>query len=121
MTSAVNTLETEMLKGDSGDMYADLSEAMDSRSAKDVQAEYDRLVKAGRTPNSLKSKITELAKPEYLAGNDADKQQMEEMLLSLTDADGKELYTGKTFAQWEKNAEKAAEKEPEADPYALLR
>ena len=121
VTSAVNTLETEMLKGDSGDMYADLSEAMDSRSAKDVQAEYDRLVKAGRTPNSLKSKITELAKPEYLAGNDADKQQMEEMLLSLTDADGKELYTGKTFAQWEKNAEKAAEKEPEADPYALLR
>ena len=121
VTSAVNTLETEMLKGDSGDMYADLSEAMDSRSAKDVQAEYDRLVKAGRTPSSLKTKITELAKPDYLAGSDADKQQLADVLLALTDADGNALYTEKTFAQWEKNAEKEAEKEPEADPYEKLR
>ena len=121
VTSAVNTLETEMLKGDSGDMYADLSEAMDSRSAKDVQAEYDRLVKAGRTPSSLKTEITKLAKPDYLAGSDADKQQMADVLLALTDADGNALYTEKTFAQWEKNAEKEAEKEPEEDPYALLR
>ena len=121
VTSAVNTLETEMLKGDSGDMYADLSEAMDSRSAKDVQAEYDRLVKAGRTPNSLKTEITKLAKPDYLAGSDADKQQMADVLLALTDADGNALYTEKTFAQWEKNAEKEAEKEPEADPYEKLR
>ena len=121
VTSAVNTLETEMLKGDSGDMYADLSEAMDSRSAKDVQAEYDRLVKAGRTPNSLKTEITKLAKPDYIAGSDADKQQMADVLLALTDADGNALYTEKTFAQWEKNAEKEAEKEPEADPYEKLR
>ena len=121
VTSAVNTLETEMLKGDSGDMYADLSEAMDSRSAKDVQAEYDRLVKAGRTPNSLKTEITKLAKPDYLAGSDADKQQMADVLLALTDADGNALYTEKTFAQWEKDAEKAAQAEPEEDPYALLR
>ena len=121
VTSAVNTLETEMLKGDSGDMYADLSEAMDSRSAKDVQAEYDRLVKAGRTPNSLKTEITKLAKPDYLAGSDADKQQMADVLLALIDADGNALYTEKTFAQWEKNAEKEAEKEPEVDPYEKLR
>ena len=118
---AINVKADALLKGDSGDMYADLSEAMDSRSAKDVQAEYDRLVKAGRTPNSLKTEITKLAKPDYLAGSDADKQQMADVLLALTDADGNALYTEKTFAQWEKNAEKAAEKEPEVDPYALLR
>lgn len=118
---AINVKADALLKGDSGDMYADLSEAMDSRSAKDVQAEYDRLVKAGRTPNSLKTEITKLAKPDYLAGSDADKQQMADVLLALTDADGNTLYTEKTFAQWEKNAEKAAEKEPEVDPYALLR
>ena len=121
VTGAVNALETEMLKGDAGDMYADLSEAVDSRKAQDVQAEYDRLVKAGRTPTSLKSKLTELAKPEYLAGSDADKQQLADVLLALTDADGKALYTEKTFAQWEKAAEKAAQAEPEEDPYALLR
>ena len=121
VTGAVNALETEMLKGDAGDMYADLSEAVDSRKAQDVQAEYDRLVKAGRTPTSLKSKLTELAKPEYLAGSDADKQQLADVLLALTDADGKALYTEKTFAQWEKAAEKAAQEQPEEDPYALLR
>lgn len=121
VTGAVNALETEMLKGDAGDMYADLSEAVDSRKAQDVQAEYDRLMKAGRTPSSVKSKLTELAKPEYLAGSDADKQQLADVLLALTDTDGNALYTEKTFAQWEKAAEKAAQAEPEEDPYALLR
>lgn len=121
VTGAVNALETEMLKGDAGDMYADLSEAVDSRKAQDVQAEYDRLVKAGRTPSSVKSKLTELAKPEYLAGSDADKQQLADVLLALTDTDGNALYTEKTFAQWEKAAEKAAQAEPEEDPYARLR
>ena len=118
---AINVKADALLKGDAGDMYADLSEAVDSRKAQDVQAEYDRLVKAGRTPSSVKSKLTELAKPEYLAGSDADKQQLADVLLALTDADGKALYTEKTFAQWEKAAEKAAQAEPEEDLYALLR
>lgn len=118
---AINVKADALLKGDAGDMYADLSEAVDSRKAQDVQAEYDRLMKAGRTPSSVKSKLTELAKPEYLAGSDADKQQMADVLLALTDTDGNALYTEKTFAQWEKAAEKAAQAEPEEDPYALLR
>lgn len=118
---AINVKADALLKGDAGDMYADLSEAVDSRKAQDVQAEYDRLVKAGRTPSSVKSKLTELAKPEYLAGSDADKQQLADVLLALTDTDGNALYTEKTFAQWEKAAEKAAQAEPEEDPYALLR
>ena len=118
---AINVKADALLKGDAGDMYADLSEAVDSRKAQDVQAEYDRLMKAGRTPCSVKSKLTELAKPEYLAGSDADKQQLADVLLALTDTDGNALYTEKTFAQWEKAAEKAAQAEPEEDPYALLR
>lgn len=118
---AINVKADALLKGDAGDMYADLSEAVDSRKAQDVQAEYNRLMKAGRTPSSVKSKLTELAKPEYLAGSDADKQQLADVLLALTDTDGNALYTEKTFAQWEKAAEKAAQAEPEEDPYALLR
>lgn len=46
---------------------------------------------------------------------------MEEMLLALKDADGKELYTEKNFAQWVKEAEKKAEEGPEPDPYAAVR
>ena len=121
VTGAVNARETELLAGDSGDVYADLKEAADSWNARDVQKEYDRLVKAGRSGGTVKNKITEAVKPEYLAGSDADKQRMADMLLALTDADGKALYTEKTFTQWEKAAEKAAQEQPEEDPYALLR
>ena len=97
-------------------------EAVDSWDAGAVQEEYDRLAKAGKSATTLKSKITETAKPEYLAGSDADRQQMEEMLLGLTDAEGNALYTEKTFDTWTRNAEKAAEKEDvTADPYAALK
>ena len=118
---AINVKADALLKGDAGDVYADLKEAADSWNAGDVQAEYDRLVKAGRSGSTVKSKLTELAKPEYLAGSDADKQQLADVLLALTDTDGNALYTEKTFAQWEKAAEKATQAEPEEDPYALLR
>ena len=74
-----------------------------------------------RARRHLKSKITETAKPEYLAGSDADRQQMEKMLLALKDADGEELYTEKNFAQWVEEAEKKAEEGPEPDPYAAVR
>ena len=118
---AINVKADALLKGDAGDMYADLSEAVDSWNAQDVQEEYDRLVRAGKDAGNIKRKITKLAKPEYLAGSDADKQQLADVLLALTDTDGNALYTEKTFTQWEKEAEKAAQAEPEEDPYALLR
>ena len=121
VTGAVNQLAEKQLKGDNASVTDDLVEAVDSWDAGAVQEEYDRLAKAGKSATTLKSKITETAKPEYLAGSDADRQQMEEMLLALKDADGKELYTEKNFAQWVEEAEKEAEKEPEPDPYAAVR
>lgn len=121
VTGAVNLLADKQLKGDNDSVTDDLVEAVDSWDAGAVQEEYDRLAKAGKSTTTLKSKITETAKPEYLAGSDADRQQMEEMLLALKDADGKELYTEKNFAQWVKEAEKKAEEGPEPDPYAAVR
>lgn len=122
VTGAVNQLAEKQLKGDNASVTDDLVEAVDSRDAGAVQEEYDRLAKAGKSATTLKSKITETAKPEYLAGSDADRQQMEEMLLGLTDAEGNALYTEKTFDTWTRNAEKAAEKEDvTADPYAALK
>lgn len=121
VTGAVNQLAETQLKGDNASATDDLVEAVDSWDAGAVQEEYDRLAKAGKSATTLKSKITETAKPEYLAGSDADRQQMEKMLLALKDADGKELYTEKNFAQWVKEAEKKAEEGPEPDPYAAVR
>ena len=93
VTGAVNQLAEKQLKGDNASVTDDLVEAVDSWDAGAVQEEYDRLAKAGKSATTLKSKITETAKPEYLAGSDADRQQMKKMLLALKDADGEELYT----------------------------
>lgn len=120
VTGAVNRLADKLLKGDNSSATDDLVEAVDSWDASAVQEEYDRLAKAGKSASTLKGKITETAKPEYLAGSDADRQQMETMLLALVDADGKALYTEKTFAQWVKAADKA-ESEEKKDPYAAVR
>ena len=120
VTGAVNQLADKLLKGDNSSATDDLVEAVDSWDASAVQEEYDRLAKAGKSASTLKGKITETAKPEYLAGSDADRQQMETMLLALVDADGKALYTEKTFQQWKKAADKA-ESEEKKDPYAAVR
>ena len=49
-----------------------------------MQEELDRLLRAGKSVTNLKSKITEVCKPEYLAGSEYDRQKLEEMLLALT-------------------------------------
>lgn len=126
VVGAVDAAANEMLATEKGydrsaGIYAGLRDAVDSWNAQNVQEEYDRLVRAGKDAGNIKKEITKLAKPDYLAGSDADKQQLADVLLALTDADGNALYTEKTFAQWEKAAEKAAQEQPEEDPYALLR
>lgn len=63
----------------------------------------------------------QLAEQDELAKLRTEQQQLADVLLALTDTDGNALYTEKTFAQWKKAAEKAAQAEPEEDPYALLR
>ena len=126
VVGAVDAAANEMLATEKGydrsaGIYAGLRDAVDSWNAGNVQEEYDRLVRAGKDAGNIKKEITKLAKPDYLAGSDADKQQLADVLLALTDTDGNALYTEKTFAQWEKAAEKATQAEPEEDPYALLR
>ena len=93
--------------------------AVSSGSSQDLQDEYDRLVKAGKKPDTVKTEITKAAKPDYVDGSDYDREQMAEMLLALTDRDGNALYEQKNLDDWmkqaEKNAEKEAQKENEVD------
>lgn len=117
---AINGLAGDLSKGDNTSVTDDLVAAVDSGRTQDVQEELDRLLRAGKSVTSLKSKITEVCKPEYLAGSEYDRQKLEEMLLALTDGDGNALYEQKTFAAWLKNAEKA-QTTTVNDPYADLR
>ena len=123
VTGAINQKGDELLAGGTdGSVYDDLAEALDSGRARDVQDEVDRLLTAGKKPDSLKTKVTSLVKAEYLAGNDRDREKLEAMLLKLTDGDGKPLYEKKNFEQWAKQAKKQEEKSAgAADEWAALR
>lgn len=127
VVKAVDAKSNELLKAEKGydksdSLYAGLRDAVGSGSSQGLQDEYDRLVKAGKKPSSVKNEITKAAKPDYLAGSGYDREQMAEMLLRLTDADGKALYEQKTLDGWVKQAEKAeAAADDTADPYADLR
>ena len=108
----INELADELLAGGTeGSVYDALTEAVDTGRASDVQDEIRRLRTAGKADSQIKSKITDAVKEEYLAGNDHDREQLEQMLLSLTDSDGKAYYAEKTFTDWKKQAAKKAEKE----------
>ena len=108
----INELADELLAGGTeGSVYDDLTEAVDTGRASDVQDEIRRLRTAGKADSQIKSKITDAVKEAYLAGNDHDREQLEQMLLSLTDSDGKAYYAEKTFTDWKKQAAKKAEKE----------
>ena len=122
---AINALADELLaterghKKDAG-IYTDLTVALESVRAKDAQEELDKLLRAGKSLSSVKSKITKVCKPEYVAGSEYDREQLGEMLLALRDADGNALYTQKTLDGWVSDAEKASG-EPVNDPWADLR
>ena len=101
----------ELLAGSKdGSVYDALLDEVENGRVEDVQAEIGRLLTAGKDKGSIKDKITEAVKEEYLAGSDGDREKLEKKLLALEDADGNPLYEEKNFAQWVNAADKKAEK-----------
>ena len=111
VTGAVNERANELLAGSKdGSVYDALLDEVENGRAKDVQAEINRLLTAGKDKGNIKSKITEAVKEEYLAGSDRDREKLEKKLLALEDGDGNPLYEEKNFTQWVSAADKKAEK-----------
>lgn len=111
VNKAVDGKADELLAGSKdGSIYDALLDEVKNGRVEDAQEELDRLMTAGKDKGSIKSKITEAVKEEYLAGNDSDRERLEKKLLALEDADGNPLYEEKNFAQWVKDADKKAEK-----------
>ena len=115
VTGAVNERANELLLAEKGrdkdaSVYADLLDEVENGRVKDVQTEINRLLTAGKKKSSIKDKITEAVKEEYLAGSDRDREKLEKKLLALEDADENPLYEEKNFAQWVSAADKKAEK-----------
>ena len=111
VNKAVDGKADELLAGSKdGSIYDALLDEVKNGRAEDAQEELDRLMTAGKDKGSIKSKITESVKEEYLAGSDRDREKLEKKLLALEDAEGKPLYEEKNFAQWVSAADKKAEK-----------
>ena len=110
INGAVNEKADSLLAGDKDrTVYSDLTDALETGKRKDVQDEIDRLRTAGKDDGSIKRKITDAVKEEYLAGNDHDREKLEQLLLKLEKADGSQMYEEKDFAQWVKDAAKKEE------------
>lgn len=111
VNKAVDGKADELLAGSKdGSIYDALLDEVKNGRTKDAQEELDRLMTAGKDKGSIKSKITEAVKEEYLAGSDGDREKLKKKLLALEDADGNPLYEEKDFAQWVSAADKKAEK-----------
>ena len=111
VNKAVDGKADELLAGSKdGSVYDALLDEVENGRVEDVQAEIGRLLTAGKDKGSIKDKITEAVKEEYLAGSDGDREKLEKKLLALEDADGNPLYEEKNFAQWVNAADKKAEK-----------
>ena len=111
VNKAVDSKADELLTGGKdGSIYDALLDEVKTGRVEDAQEELDRLMTAGKDKGSIKSKITESMKEEYLAGSDRDREKLEKKLLALEDAEGKPLYEEKNFAQWVSAADKKAEK-----------
>lgn len=111
VNKAVDGKADELLAGSKdGSIYDALLDEVKNGRVEDVQTEINRLLTAGKKKSSIKDKITEAVKEEYLAGSDRDREKLEKKLLALEDAEGKPLYEEKNFAQWVSAADKKAEK-----------
>ena len=110
VTEAIESKAEELYKGGTeGSVYDTLTEAVDTGRTSDVQDEIRRLRTAGKEDGSIKTKITDAVKEEYLAGNDHDREKLEKLLTSLTKEDGTAMYEETNFAQWVKDAAKKEE------------
>jgi hypothetical protein len=111
VNKAVDGKADELLAGSKdGSIYDALLDEVKNGRVEDAQTEINRLLTAGKKKSSIKDKITEAVKEEYLAGSDRDREKLEKKLLALEDAEGKPLYEEKNFAQWVSAADKKAEK-----------
>lgn len=111
VNKAVDGKADELLAGSKdGSIYDALLDEVKNGRVEDVQTEINQLLTAGKKKSSIKDKITEAVKEEYLAGSDRDREKLEKKLLALEDADENPLYEEKNFAQWVSAADKKAEK-----------
>ncbi len=88
------------LQGDNESVYTDLDEALSTRNAAAAKEEIWRYMEAGKSAESIRTRISELYKKAYRYGSAAERSEIARFVLSLRGVKGEKLITTDTLRDW---------------------
>lgn len=93
------------LKGFNPDVYTDLDEALSTRNLVSAQEQIDRYLAAGKSDESIRTRITAMFRKAYLAAQGSERAELGKFLCRLKGSRGA-LITPDTLTGWIKDAAK---------------
>ena len=93
------------LKGFNESVYTDLDEAMQTRNLVSAQEQIDRYLAAGKSDESIRTRITAMFRKAYLAAQGSERAELGKFLCRLKGSRGA-LITPDTLTGWIKDAAK---------------
>ena len=88
------------LQGMNENVYTDLDEALATGNQAAAQEQINRYMEAGKSASSIRTQITNLYKKEYLAADDARRQEIAQFIMRLHGTKGERFITADTLYSW---------------------
>lgn len=88
------------LQGMNENVYTDLDEALATGNQAAAQEQINRYMEAGKSASSICTQITNLYKKEYLAADDARRQEIAQFIMRLHGTKGERFITADTLYSW---------------------
>lgn len=88
------------LQGLNESVYTDLDEALATGNQAAAQEQINRYMEAGKSASSIRTQITNQYKKEYLAADDARRQEIAQFIMRLHGTKGERFITTDTLYNW---------------------
>lgn len=88
------------LQGLNESVYTDLDEALATGNQAAAQEQINRYMEAGKSASSIRTQITNQYKKEYLAADDARRQEIAQFIMRLHGTKGERFITADTLYSW---------------------
>ena len=88
------------LQGLNDSVYTDLDEALATGNQAAAQEQINRYMEAGKSASSIRTQITNQYKKEYLAADDARRQEIAQFIMRLHGTKGERFITTDTLYSW---------------------